>query len=95
MKKSLGLVEEDRADNSADFWANSMRGNARGMKAKLSRKELDDLFSEVLRKKKKKKRRRGRGEANVGTFFYICIYIYFVYILYMCIHISNVLTLSI
>lgn len=28
-----------------------MRGNARGMKAKLSRKELDDLFSEVLRKK--------------------------------------------
>lgn len=55
------------------------------MKAKLSRKELDDLFSEVLRKKKKKKRRRGRGEVNVGTYFHFITFIY----VYTCIERFN------
>lgn len=87
MKKSLGLVEEDRADNSADFWANSMRGNARGMKAKLSRKELDDLFSEVLRKKKKKKRGEGEGEKRMLESFFIYVYTYILYIFYICVYI--------
>lgn len=61
-----------------------MRGNARGMKAKLSRKELDDLFSEVLKKKKRKEKEiRGNSTRYVeylveatGTFLFLQLAIY-------------------